>query len=163
MSFDPTAYTSAMFTELDDVIAAKARDDWNILELPTTHQGEVDAEEDSVFAFEVGMFVADFTEFSTYCYDLYETNNANYRFLTCPYEALKYYDGGALGIYMVNAGGSPDDIWATNETLYGADWGISLCPGLGMSCAYVNIYEGYNDIYYYELAVFKQAQNSTNS
>ena len=63
------------------------------------------------------MFVSDFTEFSTYCYGLYETHNSGYQFLSCNYPILTYYDGAALGIYL-NYVGNAVDTMAANDALY---------------------------------------------
>ena len=162
MAFDPTSFTSAMLTELD-TIKAIPRDDWNVLEMPTTLQESVDAEEDSVFAIEVGLFVSDFTDFSTYCYDLYETDNENYQHEGCPYALIKYYDGGALGIYQYTNTGTGADILNSNTDLYSQQWAIHMCPGDSSSCAYMKNYMGYNDIYDYDMAVFLQGQSSWNT
>ena len=83
----------------------------------------------------MGMFGIDLTEFTGYCYDIYEVTGVfGYDDAGCPYGILHYYDGFALGIQVNYFDGTYDEIYNNCTEFYSVNSYFYLCPQ-GMLCA----------------------------
>ena len=126
MSYIDT-YTHAIFNEAD-IVRDLATDDWTIIPLPATSQDLLD-DYDGELTFSTGMFGIDLTEFTDYCYDIYDVVGAIfYDSYGCPAPILKYYDGFGLGIDVSHYDAGYYDIYYNCDEFYSVDNDFYFCP-----------------------------------